>query len=140
VTAQFVHVSAKAGYRRRRAAEAILLQSEVLELKASPAAWPRRSIESFLDKGRGPVATVLVQEGTLNKGDIVLCGFEYGRVRAMRDETGSRSRTSAGPSIPVEILGLSSVPASAGDEDDRCDVTRRKRVKLRCTVKASSAK
>ena len=71
-------------------------------------------IESFLDKGRGPVATVLVQEGTLNKGDIVLCGFEYGRVRAMRDELG-REVTSAGPSIPVEILGLSSVPA-AGDE------------------------
>ncbi|VFS45370.1 Translation initiation factor IF-2 [Budvicia aquatica] len=71
-------------------------------------------IESFLDKGRGPVATVLVQEGTLRKGDIVLCGFEYGRVRAMRDEVG-REITEAGPSIPVEILGLSAVPA-AGDE------------------------
>jgi len=71
-------------------------------------------IESFLDKGRGPVATVLVREGTLNKGDIVLCGFEYGRVRAMRDELG-REVLEAGPSIPVEILGLSGVPA-AGDE------------------------
>ncbi len=71
-------------------------------------------IESFLDKGRGPVATVLVREGTLHKGDIVLCGFEYGRVRAMRDELG-REVLEAGPSIPVEILGLSGVPA-AGDE------------------------
>lgn len=71
-------------------------------------------IESFLDKGRGPVATVLVREGTLHKGDIVLCGFEYGRVRAMRNELGQEV-LEAGPSIPVEILGLSGVPA-AGDE------------------------
>ncbi|OXE30256.1 translation initiation factor IF-2, partial [Vibrio parahaemolyticus] len=70
--------------------------------------------ESRLDKGRGPVATVLVQSGTLHKGDIVLCGQEYGRVRAMRDELGQEI-TEAGPSIPVEILGLSGVPAS-GDE------------------------
>ena len=71
-------------------------------------------IESLLDKGRGPVATILVQEGTLHKGDIVLCGFEYGRVRAMRNERGEEV-SEAGPSIPVEILGLSGVPA-AGDE------------------------
>jgi len=71
-------------------------------------------IESFLDKGRGSVATVLVQSGTLRKGDIVLCGFEYGRIRAMRNELG-KEVTEAGPSIPVEILGLSGVP-SAGDE------------------------
>ena len=71
-------------------------------------------IESRLDKGRGPVASVLVQSGTLNQGDIVLCGLEYGRVRAMRDENGKDIK-SAGPSIPVEILGLSGIPA-AGDE------------------------
>lgn len=113
--AQFVHVSAKAGIGIDELLNAILLQSEVLELKAVRSGMASGVvIESFLDKGRGPVATVLVQEGTLNKGDIVLCGFEYGRVRAMRDELG-REVTSAGPSIPVEILGLSSVPA-AGDE------------------------
>ncbi|TFZ53156.1 translation initiation factor IF-2 [Serratia proteamaculans] len=113
--AQFVHVSAKAGTGIDELLNAILLQSEVLELKAVRSGMASGVvIESFLDKGRGPVATVLVQEGTLNKGDIVLCGFEYGRVRAMRDELG-REVTSAGPSIPVEILGLSSVPA-AGDE------------------------
>ncbi|VTP60037.1 Translation initiation factor IF-2 [Serratia rubidaea] len=113
--AQFVHVSAKAGTGIDELLDAILLQAEVLELKAVRTGMASGVvIESFLDKGRGPVATVLVQEGTLNKGDIVLCGFEYGRVRAMRDELG-REVTSAGPSIPVEILGLSSVPA-AGDE------------------------
>ena len=113
--AQFVHVSAKAGTGIDELLEAILLRSEVLELKAVRSGMASGVvIESFLDKGRGPVATVLVQEGTLNKGDIVLCGFEYGRVRAMRDELGHEV-TSAGPSIPVEILGLSSVPA-AGDE------------------------
>ncbi len=113
--AQFVHVSAKAGTGIDELLQAILLQAEVLELKAVRSGMASGVvIESFLDKGRGPVATVLVQEGTLNKGDIVLCGFEYGRVRAMRDELG-REVTSAGPSIPVEILGLSSVPA-AGDE------------------------
>ncbi|KEY59775.1 translation initiation factor IF-2 [Serratia sp. DD3] len=113
--AQFVHVSAKAGTGIDELLDAILLQAEVLELKAVRTGMASGVvIESFLDKGRGPVATVLVQEGTLNKGDIVLCGFEYGRVRAMRDELG-REILSAGPSIPVEILGLSSVPA-AGDE------------------------
>jgi len=71
-------------------------------------------VESKLDKGRGPVATILVQEGTLKQGDIVLCGLEYGRVRAMRDENG-KTIQSAGPSIPVEIIGLSGVPTS-GDE------------------------
>ena len=112
---QFIPVSAKAGTGIDDLLDAILLQAEVLELKAVRSGMASGVvIESFLDKGRGPVATVLVQEGTLNKGDIVLCGFEYGRVRAMRDEMG-REVTSAGPSIPVEILGLSSVPA-AGDE------------------------
>ncbi|NIG62117.1 MAG: translation initiation factor IF-2 [Serratia symbiotica] len=113
--AQFVHVSAKVGTGIDELLNAILLQAEVLELKAVRSGMASGVvIESFLDKGRGPVATLLVQEGTLNRGDIVLCGFEYGRVRAMRDELGYEV-ASAGPSIPVEILGLSSVPA-AGDK------------------------
>ncbi|MFB2932544.1 translation initiation factor IF-2 [Klebsiella pneumoniae] len=112
---QFVHVSAKAGTGIDDLLDAIQLQAEVLELKAVRNGMASGAvIESFLDKGRGPVATVLVREGTLHKGDIVLCGFEYGRVRAMRDELG-REVLEAGPSIPVEILGLSGVPA-AGDE------------------------
>src|SRR5690606_34801149 len=87
----------------------------LLELKAVKQGLARGVvIESRLDKGRGPVASILVQEGTLQQGEIVLCGFEYGRVRAMRDENGKDIKT-AGPSIPVEILGLSGVP-QAGDE------------------------
>ncbi|WP_340609852.1 translation initiation factor IF-2 [Xenorhabdus bharatensis] len=112
---QFMHVSAKAGLGIDELLEAILLQAEVLELNAVHSGMANGVvIESFLDKGRGPVATILVQSGTLNKGDIVLCGFEYGRIRAMRNELGQEVMT-AGPSIPVEILGLSNVP-SAGDE------------------------
>lgn len=112
---QFVHVSAKAGTGIDQLLEAILLQAEVLELTAYETGMASGVvIESFLDKGRGSVATVLVQSGTLHKGDIVLCGFEYGRIRAMRNELG-KEVTEAGPSIPVEILGLSGVP-SAGDE------------------------
>ncbi|MEG9481227.1 translation initiation factor IF-2 [Mannheimia sp. HC-2023] len=112
---QFVPVSAKKGMGIDELLEAILLQSEVLELTAVKEGMASGVvIESYLDKGRGPVATILVQSGTLNKGDIVLCGFEYGRVRAMRDENG-KDIESAGPSIPVEVLGLSGVPA-AGDE------------------------
>ncbi|MXP66428.1 translation initiation factor IF-2 [Pantoea sp. Nvir] len=111
----FVNVSAKTGTGIDNLMNAILLQAEVLELTAIREGMASGIvIESFLDKGRGPVATVLVREGTLNRGDIVLCGFEYGRVRAMRNELG-REVTEAGPSIPVEILGLSGVPA-AGDE------------------------
>lgn len=111
----FVHISAKQGTNIEGLLEAILLQSEVLELTAVREGMASGVVvESRLDKGRGPVATVLVQSGTLNKGDIVLCGQEYGRVRAMRDENGKDIET-AGPSIPVEILGLSGVPAS-GDE------------------------
>lgn len=113
--AQFVHVSAKAGTGIDQLLEAILLQAEVLELSAIDTGMASGVvIESFLDKGRGPVATVLVQSGTLHKGDIVLCGFEYGRIRAMRNELG-KEVSEAGPSMPVEILGLSGVP-SAGDE------------------------
>ncbi|GAA0503368.1 translation initiation factor IF-2 [Tatumella terrea] len=111
----FVNVSAKAGTGVDDLLQAILLQAEVLELNAIRSGMASGVvIESFLDKGRGPVATILVREGTLNKGDIVLCGFEYGRVRAMRNELGQEV-LEAGPSIPVEILGLSGVPA-AGDE------------------------
>ncbi|MDV6251335.1 translation initiation factor IF-2 [Vibrio sp. EA2] len=111
----FVHISAKQGTNIDALLESILLQSEVLELTAVAEGMASGVVvESRLDKGRGPVATVLVQSGTLNKGDIVLCGQEYGRVRAMRDEIGQEI-TEAGPSIPVEILGLSGVPAS-GDE------------------------
>ena len=112
---QFVYVSAKKGTGVDELLDAILLQSEVLELTAVEDGMASGVvIESYLDKGRGPVATILVQSGTLSRGDIVLCGFEYGRVRAMRDENGKDVET-AGPSIPVEVLGLSGVPA-AGDE------------------------
>ncbi|WP_159654994.1 translation initiation factor IF-2 [Vibrio atypicus] len=111
----FVHISAKQGTNIDGLLETILLQSEVLELTAVKEGMASGVVvESRLDKGRGPVATVLVQSGTLNKGDILLCGQEYGRVRAMRDENG-KEITSAGPSIPVEIIGLSGVPSS-GDE------------------------
>lgn len=112
---QFVHVSAKTGDGIDALLEAILLQAEVLELTAIESGMASGVvIESFLDKGRGPIATVLVQSGTLHRGDIVLCGFEYGRIRAMRNELG-KEVSEAGPSMPVEILGLSGVPA-AGDE------------------------
>ncbi|MGF1699656.1 translation initiation factor IF-2 [Photobacterium makurazakiensis] len=111
----FVHISAKQGTNIDGLLEAILLQSEILELTAVEEGMASGVVvESRLDKGRGPVATVLVQSGTLRKGDIVLCGLEHGRVRAMRDELGQDIET-AGPSIPVEILGLSGVPSS-GDE------------------------
>jgi len=112
---QFCHVSAKTGLGIDELLESILLQSEVLELTAVVDKMASGVVvESKLDKGRGPVATVLIQEGTMNQGDIVLCGLEYGRVRAMRDENG-KAIQSAGPSIPVEIIGLSGVPQS-GDE------------------------
>ncbi|PPV36606.1 translation initiation factor IF-2 [Ectopseudomonas oleovorans] len=113
--APYVHVSAKMGTGIDELLEAVLLQAEVLELKATPSA-PARGVvvESRLDKGRGPVATVLVQDGTLRQGDMVLVGVNYGRVRAMLDENG-KSIKEAGPSIPVEILGLDGTP-DAGDE------------------------
>ncbi len=111
----FVEVSAKTGQGIDDLLDNILLQTEVLELTAVKDA-PARGvvIESRLDRGRGPVASILVQNGTLKKGDIVLAGLEYGRVRSMFDENG-KPISEAGPSIPVEILGLSGVPA-AGDE------------------------
>ncbi|NPT45421.1 translation initiation factor IF-2 [Paraburkholderia sp. 1N] len=119
----FVSVSAKTGVGIDELLENVLLQAEVLELK-SPVEAPAKGlvIEAKLDKGKGPVATILVQSGTLNRGDVVLAGSAYGRVRAMLDETGKPTK-SAGPSIPVEIQGLSEVP-QAGEEvivmpDDR---------------------
>ncbi|ASV99684.1 translation initiation factor IF-2 [Paraburkholderia aromaticivorans] len=119
----FVSVSAKTGAGIDDLLENVLLQAEVLELKA-PVEAPAKGlvIEAKLDKGKGPVATILVQSGTLNRGDVVLAGSAYGRVRAMLDETGKPTK-SAGPSIPVEIQGLSEVP-QAGEEvivmpDDR---------------------
>lgn len=112
---QFVRVSAKTGQGIDDLLDAILLQAEVLELKAVKDGMASGVvIESRLDKGRGPVASILIKQGTLHVGDIVLCGFEYGKVRAMRNELGKNVEV-AGPSIPVEILGLSGVPV-AGDE------------------------
>ncbi len=111
----FVHVSAKVGTGIDDLLEQVLLQAEVLELKATRDSLAKGLvIEARLDKGKGPVATVLVQSGTLKRGDVLLCGQVFGRVRAMLDETG-RPVEEAGPSIPVEIQGLSDVP-SAGDE------------------------
>ncbi|MBA3772795.1 MAG: translation initiation factor IF-2 [Ramlibacter sp.] len=111
----FVPVSAKTGEGIDALLEQVLLQAEVLELKAPVDAMAKGLvIEAQLDKGRGPVATVLVQSGTLKTGDVVLAGQTYGRVRAMLDENGKPIK-SAGPSIPVEIQGLTEVP-QAGDE------------------------
>ncbi len=112
---QMVELSAKTGLGVDGLLDAITLQAEVLELTAAPEG--RASgvvIESSLDKGRGPVATVLVQQGALSKGDYLVCGVQYGRVRALFDETGTQV-PSAGPSIPVQVLGLSGVP-DAGDD------------------------
>jgi len=113
--AMFVHVSAKTGKGIDDLLDAILLQAEVLELTAQHETPAKGLIvEARLDKGRGAVATLLVQSGTLHKGDVLLVGATFGRVRAMLDENG-KPIDDAGPSIPVEILGLSDVPA-AGDE------------------------
>lgn len=111
----FVPISAKTGMGIDNLLDSVLVQSEVLELKAVTDA-PARGvvIESRLDRGRGAVMSVLVQQGTLRKGDIILAGLEYGRIRALFDETG-KPIESAGPSIPVEVLGLSGVP-QAGDD------------------------
>ena len=112
---QFVPVSAKTGEGVDNLLESILVQAELLELKATVDARATGVvIESSLDKGRGPVATVLVQEGTLKKGDYLVSGLQYGRVRALFDENGKQTET-AGPSIPVQVLGLSGVP-DAGDD------------------------
>ncbi|MBO9662494.1 translation initiation factor IF-2 [Dokdonella sp.] len=112
---QFVPVSAKTGDGVDHLLDAITVQAEVMDLRAVPDGRASGAvIEASLDKGRGPVATVLVQQGLLKKGDFLVCGIEYGRVRALFDEAG-RQVESAGPSIPVQLLGLSGVP-QAGDD------------------------
>lgn len=134
---QMVEISAKTGQGIDDLLDAISLQAEVLELKA--VAEGRANgvvIESSLDKGRGPVATVLVQQGQLKKGDYLVCGIQYGRVRALFDETG-RQVGEAGPSIPVQVLGLSGVPDAGDDfvvvEDERLakDVAQQRETKRR---------
>lgn len=111
----FIPISAKTGQNVDGLLDAVLLQAEMMQLTAPSLGFAKGVvIESRLDKGRGPVASVLVQQGILNRGDIVLAGFEYGRARALFDE-GGKSVESAGPSIPVEILGLSGTP-QAGDD------------------------
>ena len=134
---QMVEISAKTGQGIDDLLDAISLQAEVLELKA--VAEGRAAgvvIESALDKGRGPVATVLVQQGQLKKGDYLVCGIQYGRVRALFDETG-RQVAEAGPSIPVQVLGLSGVPEAGDDfvvvEDERLakDVAQQRETKRR---------
>ena len=111
----FVHVSAKQRTGIEELLEMILLQAELLELKANPEKLARgHVIEAKLDSGRGPVATVLIQDGTLHAGQSVVCGVHHGKIRAMIDDRGHQQDT-AGPSMPVEILGLSGVPV-AGDE------------------------
>ncbi len=139
----FVNVSAKTGEGIESLLDTILLQAEVLELKAPRDGLASGTvIESTLDKGRGPVATVLVQSGTLNRGDVILTGTEYGRVRAMFDESG-RQVKSAGPSMPVVVLGLSGT-ANAGDkvivvEDERKakEAAEMRRAKMRDTKLAT---
>ena len=136
---QMVELSAKTGQGVDDLLDALLLQAEVLELRATREG--RASgvvIESSLDKGRGPVATVLVQQGTLSKGDYLVCGVQYGRVRALFVETGKQV-PSAGPSIPVQVLGLSGVPDAGDDfvvvEDERLakDVAQQRDAKRRET-------
>ncbi len=134
---QMVEISAKTGQGIDNLLDAISIQAELLELKA--VAEGRASgvvIESSLDKGRGPVATVLVQQGQLKKGDYLVCGIQYGRVRALFDETG-RQVAEAGPSIPVQVLGLSGVPEAGDDfvvvDDERLakDVAQQRETKRR---------
>ncbi|MDD3401575.1 MAG: translation initiation factor IF-2 [Eubacteriales bacterium] len=137
-----VEVSAKKQINLDSLLEMVLLQSEVLELKANPDRYARGTIiEAKLDKGRGPIATVLVQNGTLKKGDAIVAGGAYGRVRAMTDDKG-RSVTAAGPSMPVEVLGFNEVP-DAGDTLVSTDVdklTRQVAEERRDKVKAAQIK
>ena len=141
----FVAVSAKTGMGIDELLDAISVQAEVMELTAvvdGPASGV--VIESSLDRGRGPVATVLVQQGTLKRGDFVVCGIEYGRMRALVDENG-KTVQSAGPSIPVQVLGLSGVPESGDDfvvvADERLarEVAAERQLKRRETRMVSKA-
>jgi translation initiation factor IF-2 len=142
---QFVPVSAKTGMGVEDLLDAVSIQAEVMELKA--VADGRASgvvIESSLDRGRGPVATVLVQQGTLKKGDFVVCGIEYGRMRALIDQSGQQV-DEAGPSIPVQVLGLSGVPETGDDfvcvEDERLarEVAQERELKRRETRMVSKS-
>ncbi|GAB2570596.1 translation initiation factor IF-2 [Dyella jejuensis] len=141
----FVPVSAKTGMGIDELLDAISVQAEVMELTAvKDGAASGVVIESSLDRGRGPVATVLVQQGTLKRGDFVVCGIEYGRMRALVDETG-KTVQEAGPSIPVQVLGLSGVP-EAGDDfvavaDERLarEVAAERQLKRRETRMVSKA-
>ncbi len=142
---QFVPVSAKTGMGIEDLLDAVSIQAEVMELKA--VADGRASgvvIESSLDRGRGPVATVLVQQGTLKKGDFVVCGVEYGRMRALIDQSGKQV-DEAGPSIPVQVLGLSGVPETGDDfvcvEDERLarEVAQERELKRRETRMVSKS-
>jgi translation initiation factor IF-2 len=142
---QFIEVSAKTGLGVDDLLDAISLQAEVLELKAVVDGRASGTvIESSLDKGRGPVATVLVQQGSLKKGDYLVCGIQYGRVRALFDETGAQP-TAAGPSIPVQVLGLSGVPDAGDDfvvvDDERLakDVAQQREIKRRESRLVASA-
>ena len=126
----FVHVSAKSGEGIDALLESVLLQSEVLELKAPRDTTAKGLvIEARLDKGRGPVATILVQSGTLRAGDMLLAGAAYGRVRAMLDENGAVVKE-AGPSIPVEIQGLSDVPMAGEDVISLADERKAREIAL----------
>ena len=139
---QFIEVSAITGQGVENLLDAILLQAELLELKAyTDVPGQGVVIESRLDKGRGSVASVLVQNGTLKTGDVVLAGYEYGRVRALVDELGTNVE-SAGPAIPVEILGLNGVPDAGeefvvvSDEKEARDVAEFRKVRLKDSQQA----
>ncbi|MDN4501082.1 translation initiation factor IF-2 [Alteromonadaceae bacterium BrNp21-10] len=137
---QFIPVSAKTGLGVDALLEAISLQAEMLDLQA-PATGSAKGlvIESRLDKGRGPVASVLVQEGLLKTGDIMLCGLEYGRIRAMKDENGHNVDV-AGPSTPVEILGLSGIPAAGDDALVVADERKAREVASKRSIKQRELK
>jgi translation initiation factor IF-2 len=142
---QFIELSAKTGQGVDALLDAISIQAELLELKAvADGRAAGTVIESSLDKGRGPVATVLVQQGSLKKGDYLVCGIQYGRVRALFDETGKQP-DAAGPSIPVQVLGLSGVPDAGDDfvvvDDERLakDVAQQREAKRRESRLVASA-
>jgi translation initiation factor IF-2 len=142
----FVEVSAKQKTNLEELLEMVLLQADVLELKANPNKPARGTIvEAKLDKGRGPVATVLVQEGTAKVGDYFVCGVHYGRIRAMQNDRGEKV-TMAGPSMPIEVIGLTGVPDAGDafvimpDERQAKEIAMLRQQKLRETELAKSSK
>ena len=137
---QFVNVSAKTGEGIDSLLDAILVQAEILELKA-PLKLPATGVvlESKLDKGRGPVADILVEKGVLRKGDFILCGQEFGRIRAMFNENGKPIKE-AGPSSPVEILGLSGAPGAGDDFIVVADERKAREIALQREEKSRSSK